>query len=62
MADLTNNKSIVTQCQTGGRSSIAASILQAKGLEVINMTGGFNQWTDAHLPVDSPNAVACKIG
>ena len=51
-------KPIVTQCQTGGRSAIAASILQAAGLEVINMTGGFGAWTDAGLLVDKSEAVA----
>jgi len=52
-------KPIVTQCQTGGRSAIAASIMQAAGLEVINMTGGFGEWTVAGLPVDKSTAPAC---
>jgi len=48
-----SGKPIVTQCQAGGRSAIAASILQAAGLQVINMTGGLGAWTDCGLPVDT---------
>jgi hydroxyacylglutathione hydrolase len=40
---------IVTQCQGGDRSAIAAGILQAAGVEVINMAGGFRAWNDAEL-------------
>ncbi|MEW4489954.1 MBL fold metallo-hydrolase [Thalassoglobus sp. JC818] len=45
LGDLDKDKPIVTQCQTGGRSAIAASLLQANQIEVINMTGGLNAWT-----------------
>ena len=44
-------KPLVTQCQSGGRSAIAASILQARGLEVINMNGGLTAWNEAGLPI-----------
>ncbi|MDB4756965.1 MBL fold metallo-hydrolase [Mariniblastus sp.] len=44
---------IVTQCQSGARSAIAASILQAAGRNVIDMTGGFGAWSNAGLPVDT---------
>lgn len=55
-------KSVVTQCQTGGRSAIAASILQAAGFDVINMTGGFNAWTAAGLSVITPEVTAaCEV-
>lgn len=62
VSDLPSGKPIVTQCQTGGRSAIAASILQAAGLKVINMTGGFGQWQAAGLAVttDASNEV-CDI-
>lgn len=62
VAEFENGKPIVTQCQTGGRSAIAASILQARGLEVINMTGGFDAWADAGLSVDQSDVKNCKIG
>lgn len=38
---------IIAQCQAGGRSAIAASVLQSKGIKnVINMAGGYNSWLE----------------
>jgi hydroxyacylglutathione hydrolase len=38
---------IVTQCQSGGRSSIAASLLQKMGRKnVANLSGGYDAWKD----------------
>ena len=46
-------KPVVVQCQSGGRSSIAASILERAGfLDVTNLTGGLGAWTAAGLPLD----------
>ncbi len=59
ITEIDSHKPIVTQCQTGGRSAIAASILQANGLEVINMTGGFGAWTAEKLPIDT-SATECS--
>lgn len=54
---------LVAQCQSGARSAIAASLLQAAGFRVINMTGGYGAWVDAGLPVDGPGmATACGLG
>ena len=50
---LSAGKPVVTQCQSGGRSAIAASILHAAGVDVINMAGGFSAWQKAGLPVDT---------
>lgn len=46
------DKPIVVQCLGGGRSAIAASILQSLGSEVINLTGGMIAWQKAGFPVD----------
>ena len=63
VASITRDKPLVMQCQSGGRSAIAASLLQAAGLEVINMAGGYGAWTKAGLPVDQAEpAVACEAG
>lgn len=44
---------IVVQCQGGGRSSIAASFLQAHGFDsVANLHGGFDAWVASGLPVE----------
>ncbi|MGE7092962.1 MBL fold metallo-hydrolase [Lysinibacillus sp. NPDC048646] len=39
------NKKLIVQCQAGGRSAIAASILKTNGFHnLVNMTGGYGQW------------------
>lgn len=44
---------IVLQCMGGGRSSIATSLLQARGFEnVTNLTGGYEDWVEAGLPTE----------
>ncbi len=41
----------ITQCQSGGRSAIAASLLRGEGFsEVSNLVGGYDAWIDAALP------------
>lgn len=48
------SKPIVVQCQAGGRSAIAASLLQALGFKnVINLSGGYSGWRKAGLPTTS---------
>ena len=43
---------IVVHCESGTRSSIAASLLMARGFtEVANLAGGFEAWREAGLPV-----------
>ena len=44
---------IVVQCQSGGRSAIAASLLTRLGFEnVSNLSGGITAWAAAGLPVE----------
>lgn len=63
VASITRDKPLVIQCQSGGRSAIAASLLQAAGHDVINMAGGYGAWTNAGLPVElAEPAVACEAG
>ncbi|MCB1691968.1 MAG: MBL fold metallo-hydrolase [Pseudomonadales bacterium] len=40
------DKPVVAQCLAGGRSAIAASVLQRAGFDVINMKGGYRAWVD----------------
>jgi hydroxyacylglutathione hydrolase len=52
LAELPRELPIVVQCQGGVRSAIASSVLLSLGVaDVINLTGGFNEWIDAGLPV-----------
>ena len=44
---------LVVHCQGGGRSAIAASLLAAHGVsDVVNLVGGFSEWSAAGLPVE----------
>jgi glyoxylase-like metal-dependent hydrolase (beta-lactamase superfamily II) len=48
---------VAVHCKSGYRSMIACSLLQRAGhRHVINVTGGFDAWQEAHLPVatDAP--------
>lgn len=45
------SRPVVAQCLAGGRSAIATSILQRAGFDVTNMSGGYNAWLAAGLPV-----------
>jgi hydroxyacylglutathione hydrolase len=45
------SRPVVVQCLGGGRSAIAASILQRAGFDVTNMTGGYRAWVAANFPV-----------
>ncbi|KGP89834.1 Zn-dependent hydrolase [Pontibacillus chungwhensis BH030062] len=49
--EVPTDKPVVLQCQSGGRSAMATSILQANGIKnVTNMAGGFGAWSKEDLP------------
>ena len=53
--ELPRDRPLVLHCQGGGRSAIAASLLQARGFDnVVNLTGGFGAWQRAGGPVERP--------
>lgn len=46
-------KPLVVQCQSGGRSAIATSLLERLGFSgVTNLEGGFSAWAAAGLPIE----------
>ena len=52
-AALPRERPIVVQCQSGARSSIAASVLERLGAtNVMNLSGGISAWVAAGLPVE----------
>ncbi|HMI47668.1 MAG TPA: MBL fold metallo-hydrolase [Gemmatimonadaceae bacterium] len=54
MAELDASAPIVLQCKGGGRSSIATSFLQSRGLSnVSNLVGGFEAWVAKGFKVDA---------
>ncbi|HEY0994676.1 MAG TPA: rhodanese-like domain-containing protein [Gemmatimonadaceae bacterium] len=51
--ELPRDVPLVLQCQTGGRSSVAASVLQAAGFtNVSNLARGITGWREAGEPVE----------
>ena len=57
--DLPRDRPLVVACQGGSRSSIGTSLLRARGFEnVINLSGGFAEWREAGLPVETGDATA----
>lgn len=47
--EIPTKHAIVVHCAGGWRSSVAASLLRAQGLDnVSDLVGGFNAWTEAH--------------
>jgi len=58
--EVPREKPIVLQCASGARSMIGSSLLRTYGIEqVINLTGGINDWYRAGLPtVTEPVAVS----
>jgi hydroxyacylglutathione hydrolase len=43
-------------CNSGNRSSVAASLLKRLGLSVMNVVGGTTAWMEAGLPLAQPDA------
>ncbi|HVD05838.1 MAG TPA: MBL fold metallo-hydrolase [Gemmatimonadaceae bacterium] len=59
IGELPRDRIIVAQCQSGMRSMIASSILQARGVpRVMDLRGGFEAWTADGLPVERAGRLA----
>ena len=57
--ELPRDVPLVMHCQGGGRSAIAAALLQAHGFrDVTNLAGGFSAWERAGHPVEREGAAA----
>ena len=54
MDEIPTDRPLVLHCQGGGRSAIAASVLQAHGVpNVLNLTGGYREWVARGLPTEA---------
>jgi len=57
MDEVPTGRTLAVQCQSGGRSAIAASVLLAKGVtNVVNVRGGFGRW----VSVGGPTAAGAR--
>ena len=53
LGELDRTRPVVTQCQSGARSAIAASVLQSHGFaDVRNLKGGMDEWVASGRPVE----------
>jgi len=51
---LPRDEAVIVHCQTGARSSIAASLLRREGFtNVTDFPGGFAAWARAGLPIET---------
>ncbi len=54
MGEIPEGKPLVIHCESGGRSSVAASVLRARGRpDVSNLKGGIVAWEKSGLPIES---------
>ncbi|MFN8579739.1 MAG: MBL fold metallo-hydrolase [Gemmatimonadaceae bacterium] len=51
---------VLVQCQGGGRSAIAASLLRAKGVAAENLRGGIAEWEREGYPVIRDSVAAAR--
>ena len=65
VAELSMDRPIVVQCQTGSRSAIAASLLRTRGFaNIMNLVGGLDAWQRADQrvePEDDASGAARRI-
>lgn len=44
LEELPANQEYIVLCHSGGRSGLACELMEEKGLQVMNMTGGISAW------------------
>ena len=54
--ELPRDKTIITVCQSGHRSALAARKLRRAGYRVENLRGGMRSWNKAGLPLSDADA------
>lgn len=61
--EIPRGRPVVVHCQSGGRSAIAASVLEQLGVgEVTNLSGGITAWAAASLPIEKESREAQTTG
>lgn len=52
---------VVVVCKSGDRSELAALMLQTRGFEAYNLSGGLEAWIEGGLPLDSAEGKAGHV-
>ena len=55
LGELDRDRTVVTVCRGGGRASKAAELLRGSGWTAEVMEGGMTSWSEAGLPVTTPD-------
>ena len=59
--ELPKHRPLVLHCQTGSRSAIAASVLEAAGMtNVSSLDGGYERWAAAGMPVEGTEPIVAR--
>jgi len=61
LAAIPDGRPVAVHCQGGLRSAIAAGILDAHGVDVIDLDGGFSAWEQAALPREDALPAAARL-
>lgn len=59
--ELDRDRPIVAVCSVGGRSQVAALLLQARGYEAHNLEGGLQRWVTEGLPLTTPTGEPGRV-
>lgn len=54
-------KTTVVVCRSGNRSELATLMLQARGFEAYNLTGGLEAWQSEGRPLSTPDGQPGKV-
>ncbi|WP_239158180.1 rhodanese-like domain-containing protein [Streptomyces sp. SID13726] len=56
------NRPVVTVCRSGKRSRAAVALLEARGVDAVDVLGGMAAWVAAGLPVTGGSPAAGRVG
>jgi rhodanese-related sulfurtransferase len=55
------SRPVVVVCRSGNRSELASLMLQARGFEAHNLTGGAERWVAAGLPIVATDGTPGRV-
>ncbi len=61
VAEVSRDRTLVTVCRSGGRSTVALKRLRQMGYQAENLDGGVTAWAKAGLPLETPNGAPGRV-